>query len=322
MAETLAGLTQTKHPDLLVGFDKADDAGVFRIESDKALVQTVDFFPPIVDDAYQFGQIAAANAVSDIYAMGGKPLTALNIVCFPVNKLPGEILMRILEGAREKIKEAGAVVIGGHSIKDTELKFGMAVTGIVHPKKIFTNSGAKVGDKLFLTKPLGTGIITTGIKRNVVNDDTVEKVIQSMIKLNKTACELMIKFGANASTDITGYGLLGHAFEMASGSKVSIHFFPNLIPILDGAKHLADRGILTGGAESNREYLKGKISIRQGFDKDLEHIMFDPQTSGGLLISMPAKTSDDFSKALQKHRLYHEPIGEVVSPSDYAISIR
>ncbi len=322
MADTLASLTQSKHPDLLVGFNKADDAGVFRISSDLALVQTVDFFPPIVDDAYQFGQIAAANAVSDIYAMGGKPLTALNIVCFPINKLPAEILTRVLEGAGSKLDEAGAVVLGGHSIKDTELKFGVAVTGIISPKKVITNSGAQIGDKLFLTKPLGTGIITTGIKRNAVSHDIVERVIASMIKLNKTGCELMIKHGAHAATDITGYGLLGHAYEMASGSNVSINLFSNKIPLIDGAKELAAQGILTGGADGNREFLEGKVSIPKEFDKNLEHVLFDPQTSGGLLIAMPAKKVDEFSQALKKNHLYSEVIGEVVTQLNYAISIR
>lgn len=322
LAETLASVTQSKHPDLLVGFNKADDAGVFRISSDQALVQTVDFFPPIVDDPYQFGQIAAANAVSDIYAMGGKPLTALNIVCFPIDRLPSQILTRVLEGAGKKLEQAGVILLGGHSLKDTELKFGVAVTGLINPKKIFTNAGAKVGDKLFLTKPLGTGIITTGIKRNAVSNDIVERVIQSMIKLNKTACDLMIKHGANAATDITGYGLLGHAYEMASASKVSIQLYPNKIPIIDGAKELAAQGILTGGAEGNREYLLGNVSFPQGFDKNLEHILFDPQTSGGLLIAMPAKKADNFSKALEKSRLYHEVIGEVLTQMNFAISIR
>lgn len=322
MAETLSSLTQSKNPDLLVGFNKADDAGVFRISSNEALVQTVDFFPPIVDDAYQFGQIAAANAVSDIYAMGGKPLTALNLVCFPIDKLPGQILTRVLEGAGKKLEEAGVVLLGGHSIKDTELKFGVAVTGLINPRKIFTNAGAKAGDKLFLTKPLGTGIITTGIKRNAVSKDIVERVISSMIKLNKTACDLMIKYGANAATDITGYGFLGHAYEMAKASKVSIHLYPNKIPIIDGAKELASQGILTGGAEGNREFLLGNVSFPQGFEKNLEHILFDPQTSGGLLISMPAKKAADFSQALEKNRLYHEAVGEIVPQMDFAISIR
>lgn len=322
MAQILASLTQSKYPDLLVGFNKADDAGVFRISSDQALVQTVDFFPPIVDDPYQFGQIAAANAVSDIYAMGGKPLTALNIVCFPIDKLPAEILTRILEGAGKKLEEAGAVVLGGHSIKDTELKFGVAVTGLINPKKIFTNAGAKVGDKLFLTKPLGTGIITTAIKRSAVSNELIENVVQSMIKLNRTPCELMMKHGAHAATDITGFGLLGHAYEMASASKISIQLYPNKIPIMDGVKELAAQGILTGGAEGNREFLAGKVSIPQGFDKNLEHVLFDPQTSGGLLIAMPAKKADEFSKALEKNRLNSEAIGEVVPAMKFAISIR
>jgi len=322
LAQILASLTQSKYPDLLVGFNKADDAGVFRISSDQALVQTVDFFPPIVDDPYQFGQIAAANAVSDIYAMGGKPLTALNIVCFPIDKLPAEILTRILEGAGKKLEEAGAVVLGGHSIKDTELKFGVAVTGLINPKKIFTNAGAKVGDKLFLTKPLGTGIITTAIKRSAVSNELIENVVQSMIKLNRTPCELMMKHGAHAATDITGFGLLGHAYEMASASKISIQLYPNKIPIMDGVKELAAQGILTGGAEGNREFLAGKVSIPQGFDKNLEHVLFDPQTSGGLLIAMPAKKADEFSKALEKNRLNSEAIGEVVPAMKFAISIR
>lgn len=322
MAQSLAPLPKSIHADLLVGYNTADDAGVFRIAEDRALVQTVDFFPPIVDDPYQFGQIAAANAVSDIYAMGGKPLTALNIVCFPVKKHEPQILTRILHGASMKLNEAGVTIIGGHSVKDEEMKFGVAVTGLIHPDNVITNAGAKSGDKLFLTKPLGTGIITTAIKRDEVGDEITRIVIESMSKLNKTACELMLDYGVHSATDVTGYGLLGHAFEMTTASNVSIEFFSDKIPIIEGAVALAARGILTGGAEDNRKYLDGKVSFANNLDENLVHVMFDPQTSGGLLIAIPPDRADEFSAVLNAKSLYHEIVGQVASSQMFPLAVR
>ncbi len=321
LAEALASIKQSDHPDLLVGFNKADDAGVYRIGPDLALVQSLDFFPPIVDDPYQFGQITAANSVSDIYAMGGKPLTALNIVCFPLDKFPPETLTQIIDGAQSKLKEADVTVVGGHSIKDKEIKFGLSITGLVNPDKMLTNSGAKAGDKLFLTKPLGTGIITTAIKQNKADEALTKLVIETMSSLNKTACELMLKHNAHSVTDITGFGLLGHAYEMAAGSEVTIRIFSDKVPLLPKAKELADEGILTGGAKANREYLEGKISKSDKLDSNLEHILFDPQTSGGLLISVPAGSAEALSGALKQAGLYHQIIGEVVASEDSAIMI-
>lgn len=321
MAEALKTLPQSKNPDLLVGFSKADDAGIFRISPTQALVQTVDFFPPIVDDPYWFGQIAAANALSDIFAMGGKPLTALNIVGFPLGTLPSSILTEILRGGNEKIEEAGAVVVGGHSIKDKELKYGVSVTGIIDIDKVITNSGAQPGDKLFLTKPLGTGLITTGIKRNAVDQQLIDTVIASMAKLNRTAAELMVKFGAHAATDITGYGLLGHAFEMATGSGISIRIYADKLPLLPNAVELAGAGMIPGGANDNREYLEPHVKIRSGLDKNLEHVLFDPQTSGGLLIAMPHDKAAEFQCALKAVNLPSAIIGQVEPSGPFELQV-
>ncbi len=295
-----------------MGFNTADDAGVYRLSDTQALVQTVDFFPPIVDDPYFFGQIAAANALSDIYAMGGTPLTALNIVGFPVATMPVSILTDILRGGGAKVEEAGAVVVGGHSIKDKELKYGLAITGIVDPHKVITNSAAKVGDLLFLTKPLGTGIIATGIKRNVVADHLARLAIAHMAALNRVASELMVRFGAHAATDVTGFGLLGHAYEMACGSHVSIRLFAGALPLLPEVTRLAGEGVNPGGASDNRAYLQEHVSIPAGLDKNLEHVLYDPQTSGGLLIAIAPDRAADFQIALREHDLPDRIVGEVV----------
>lgn len=319
MADILKDIPQSAHPDLLVGYNSADDAGVFRISEEMALVQTLDFFPPIVDDPYYFGQIAAANALSDVYAMGGVPLTALNIVGFPKGSLPTEILSQLLKGGQDKIEEAGAVVVGGHSINDKELKYGVSVTGIVHPKKIISNSGAKEGDILFLTKRLGTGIITTAIKRNHAGEELTKIVIDEMTKLNRVGSELMVKHRAHAATDITGYGLLGHGYEMAVGSDVSIEFDSSAMPLLPRTLELAQRGMLTGGSKSNREYLVDSLSLAEGLSPVLLEIALDPQTSGGLLISMPKDKADQFARELEQNQLHSEPIGRVIAKSDKAI---
>lgn len=311
----MQNLVVSSHPDLLVGFNKADDAGVFRISEDLALVQTVDFFPPIVDDPYQFGQIAAANALSDIYAMGGRPLTALNIVGFPAS-MEAWILGEILRGGVEKIEEAGAVVVGGHSINDKELKYGVAVTGLIDPKKVITNSGARPGDRIYLTKPLGTGLIATGIKRNAVGPDLVDLVTAQMAQLNREAAECMVAAGASAATDITGFGLLGHAYEVAAGSEVTIRLYSERLPILPEAVRLAALGMIPGGARANREYLERKVTVASTIDKNLEHVMYDPQTSGGLFIAIPRERVARFEEELKNRNAFGQYIGDVETKAD------
>ena len=303
------------NPALLVGLETSDDAGIFRISDHQALVQTVDFFPPIVDDPYAFGQIAAANALSDIYAMGGKPLTALNIVGFPDGVLPPEILKKILLGGYEKIKEAGAVVVGGHSIKDKELKYGVAVTGIIDTDKIIRNIGAKPGDILFLTKPLGTGIVTTAIKRNLASPEDIAIVTKSMATLNNVASELMVQFGAHAATDITGYGLLGHAYEMAHGSSVSLKIYFDRLPLFPNVMKFAVAGSVPGGTSANREYLLDEVEYLRKCTEPERNLLHDPQTSGGLLISLPVGKREDFLEAAGKRGLTVYEIGEVIANS-------
>jgi len=321
LAEALAGVPHSSHPDLLVGFNKADDAGVYRLNSTQALVQTVDFFPPIVDDPYAFGQIAAANALSDVYAMGGVPLTALNIVGFPAGVMPAAILTDILRGGSDKVEEAGAVVVGGHSIKDKELKYGLAITGVVHPDKVITNSGARVGDLLFLTKPLGTGIIATAIKRNAVDNSLADLLIAQMATLNRVSSQLMVRFEAHAATDITGFGLLGHAFEMATGSGVSIRLFADALPLCPEVMLLAGEGFNPGGANDNRSFLQTHVSIAPGLNRNLEHILFDPQTSGGLLIAVAPQCADEFQSALRDNQLPDAIVGQVTARQNVTLII-
>ncbi len=305
---------------MLVGFNAADDAGVFRINDTQALVQTVDFFPPIVDDPYGFGLIAAANALSDVYAMGGRPLTALNIVGFP-SGMPLSILSDILRGGDEKIREAGAVVVGGHSIKDKELKYGVAVTGIIDIDKIVTNGGAIAGDKLFLTKPLGTGIVATAIKQGMAHKDDADALTAQMAQLNKTASELMVKHGAHAATDITGFGLSGHGFEMAEASGVSLKFAFDSLPLIPDVLDFAERGAIPGGLNSNREFMNGRISITVSLSKPQSDILFDAQTSGGLLIALSPDRVSLFLKDASLAGLTVWQIGEVVARDKTAIIV-
>jgi len=284
--QVLHDLPKFNHPDLLVGTETADDAGVFRLRPDLAIVNTVDFFTPIVDDPYTFGQISATNSLSDVYAMGGEPKTCLNIVCFPKGKMDVEILGEILKGGAEKVIESGAVVIGGHSIIDEELKFGMSVTGVIHPDKILRNVGVQEGDALILTKPLGTGIISTALKKGKASKDSVEEAVRSMTTLNAAASIVMRKFPVHACSDVTGFGLLGHALEMASGSGVTLVIEATKMPMLRGAPRLAEKGYLTGGCKRNREYLDDKMAIESSVREGLVQVAIDPQTSGGLLIAV------------------------------------
>ena len=306
---------------MLVGFNHADDAGVFRINEQQALVQTVDFFPPIVDDPYQFGQIAAANALSDVYAMGGRPLTALNIVAFPVGDMPDSYLTEILRGGGDKVAEAGAVVVGGHSIKDKELKYGIAVTGVVDPRRIITNGGARPGDRLFLTKPLGTGLITTAIKRRAAPPELERIVATQMAQLNRGPAELMVQHDAHAATDITGYGLLGHALEMATASEMTIRIDSRLVPLMPQALELADAKMIPAGALANREFLKGHLMVSRDVPENVEAVLFDPQTSGGLLIAIAEDDADQFAADLERASLFGWKIGQVETRGKHSVVV-
>ena len=290
-------LPPTAHPNLLVGADTGDDAAVYRMDDDTALIQTVDFFPPIVDDPYSFGQIAVANALSDVYAMGGKPLTALNVVGFPA-RLPKDILGRILVGGSDKAREAGVLIVGGHTVDDEEPKYGLAVTGVVRPGSEVTNAGAKAGDALILTKPLGTGIITTAGKQGAADADTLARAVEVMGALNKAASEAMVEVGANACVDVTGFGFLGHLRGMTRASGVSAQVFLDEIPFIEGAAALAESGVAPGGTHRNLQSLEGDV-VWDGAITDVEKILLaDAQTSGGLLISVSPDRVEDLTDAL------------------------
>jgi len=297
----LHSLPRVRHPDLIVGTETSDDAGVFRLRPDLAIVNTVDFFTPIVDDPFVFGQIAAANALSDVYAMGAEPCTAMNIVGFPRGQLDLSVLAEVVRGGAERARKAGVVVIGGHTIIDPELKYGMAVTGVVHPDHVIRNVGIRPGDTLVLTKPLGTGIITTALKHRKAPPRSVRAAVDSMIALNDTASRVMRKYDVRACSDVTGFGVLGHAFEMAGGTRVTIEIEASALPLLDGAVRLADRGYLTGGGKRNRDYLRGKVSIAPSVKAGLIEVAFDPQTSGGLLIAVPEREAPALVNDLRTH---------------------
>lgn len=307
----LGKLARQHDPNVLVGFDHADDAGVYLISPEQALVQTVDFFTPVVDDPYTFGQIAATNALSDVYAMGGKPLTALALVCFP-EKADLEILERILAGGLSKMIEAGCTVIGGHSIRDEETKFGYSVTGVVHPKKILANQGARPGDALLFTKAIGTGVISTAIKKGKAEPQWIEAAVQSMTTLNKLAAEVIVggDFRVHAMTDVTGFGLIGHAREMVLASDVSIRIFAGKIPLLKGAIECVRAGYVPAGLRNNREFAECLVEYDDGIAEEVRALLFDPQTAGGLLISTP--DGDPLMRALNDAGVAAVMIGEVL----------
>jgi selenide,water dikinase len=302
-----------KNPKVLVGLDTSDDAGVYQLNEEMALVQTVDFFTPIVDDPFVFGQIAVANALSDVYAMGGTPLTGMNLVAFPIKTLSPSILKEILLGGLSKMNEAGVALVGGHSIEDPEIKYGLAVTGLVHPKKILTNAKARIGDKLVLTKALGTGIVATALKGGMASEDAVRKIVESMVTLNRKASELMKRFGAHACTDITGFSFIGHALEMATASEVGLVIQSEAIPIFSEAMEYAKMGLVPGGARSNRQFFSCKVEMDSRISNFLVDILYDPQTSGGLLASLPSGQEDELVEALKREGIYASIIGEVVS---------
>ena len=301
-------------PNVICGMANLDDAGVYKLTDDLAIIQTIDFFTPIVDDPYTFGQIAVANALSDVYAMGGKPLTAMNVVCFPREKLDISVLQEILRGGVDKLQEAGVALVGGHSIDDTELKYGLSVTGTVHPQRLVTNSGAKPGDKIILTKPLGTGIINTALKAGMAPEETVTKVTRYMAALNDKASTLMQEIGVHACTDITGFGLIGHSVQVAQNSQVGINFNIAAIPIFPEAPEFAQRGLCPGGLHRNREFYSTAVSMSDEVPAPVRDVLFDPQTSGGLLICLePNKTELLLNKLRQAGIEDAAIIGEVVS---------
>ena len=301
LAQVVRNLPRSADPHLLVGADHFDDAGVYKLDASTALVLTVDFFPPLVDDPYQFGRIAAANSLSDIYAMGGRPLAVLNIVGFPDKELPVEILGEILRGGAERVAAAGAVVAGGHSVRDSEIKFGLSVTGLVHPDRILTNGGAKVGDVLVLTKPIGSGVLTTAAKKGLISESDLAEAIDVMTDLNRGACEAALEVGVHAATDITGFGLIGHAHEMAEASGVTIEIDAKSVPLMARTFELARGGTVTRAAASNLEHLGDRFTAK-GVDETLVKVLADAQTSGGLLLAVGPDRVSALVASLQKRQ--------------------
>ncbi|MEO8649546.1 MAG: selenide, water dikinase SelD [Acidobacteriota bacterium] len=293
LAQVLSKLPPQSNDRVIVGFETSDDAGVFRLTDETALVQTVDFFTPVADDPYIYGQIAAINALSDIYAMGGHPLTALSIVCYP-QKGDWDVLGKILEGGQRAMNTDGVVVIGGHSVDDAEMKFGYAVTGIIDPSKIVTNAAARPGDVLILTKRIGTGAINTAVKRGVARESTVDAAISTMTRSSSHASKVMTELGAHACTDITGFGLLGHAFEMARASNASVVIESDLVPLLPDVIELIEQGMLTRGDVNNRAYVGDTVRFNHDVSNAMQSALFDPQTAGGLLISIEPERSEEY----------------------------
>ncbi len=300
-----------KDDNLIVGIETSDDAAVYKLSDDIATIQTLDFFTPVVDDPYTFGQIAASNSLSDVYAMGGKPIVALNIVCFP-NCLPIEVLGEILKGGADKVIEAGAVVIGGHTVSDDEPKYGLSVMGIVHPDKVLKNYGSKEGEVLILTKPLGTGILTTAIKADMASKEAYNEGVNVMSTLNRYAGEIITEHYVSACTDVTGFSIMGHGYEMASASNVTFRLYKDKLPIIEGIKEYAMMGLVPAGSYNNKNYLDGKYELKN-VELWMEDLLFDPQTSGGLLISTTKEESIRIMEKLDKLELKSAIIGEVIS---------
>ncbi len=308
----LKDLPKVSHPDLLVGLGTADDAGVFRITPEIALIQTVDFFTPIVDDPYAYGQIAAANSLSDVYAMGGRPITAMNICGFPSDDVPPEMMAEVLKGAFDKVTESGALLVGGHSVEDVEPKFGLSVTGVVHPDQVKTNAGAKVGDRLILTKLLGTGLMSDAYQNDELSEEDLLPAIETMSQLNKIASEQMVALGANGCTDITGFGLIGHGLEMAIASGVGFVIRASEVPFFDLALKVAQTRE-GGGLRRNRAAHGKLVHFAQGIAEPVQRLLFDPQTSGGLLIALAPEQADALIGTLQSSGIDARVIGDVVA---------
>ena len=317
----LCGLEFPTDSNVIVGLEKADDAGVYKVSDDLALIQTVDFFTPIVDDPYEFGQIAAANALSDVYAMGGVPKTAMNLVAFPLKDMDLSILRQIIRGGLDKMKEAGVVLVGGHSVEDKELKYGLSVTGFIHPDRVLTKKNLQIGDRLILTKPLGTGIINTAIKGGLASKEITDTVTRLMATLNRDAAEVMENYPVHACTDITGFGFLGHLAEMVLDSGAGIRIQANRVPILPQTLNFAGMGLVPAGTYKNREFFECHVDIGPGVNPLIQDILFDPQTSGGLLICVENERADNLLQALKQKgvqdaaivgRVVPEPKGRIV----------
>jgi len=323
LKKVLSGLPKITDPRVLVNADTCDDAGVFKINDEFALVQSVDVFTPSVDDPYTFGQIAAANSLSDIYAMGGKPLTALSIIGFPIETLSYKLMNKMLQGGIDKMKEAGVMVIGGHSIKDNEIKFGFAVTGEINPKKIITNDKAKPDDVLVLTKPIGTGIVGFASQIDKASPSTLQTVSNSMTELNKVASDVMIEMDVTTATDITGFGLAGHLSEIAVQSGVTAEIYFDLIPVFDGVLDLVKKGVISGGIERNREYASQYVVARDGINEEMQAVFYDPQTSGGLLIFLNEDRGEELVARLKEKGIDQAVIiGKIVSKSKGKIILK
>ena len=307
----MANLPVKADPRLLVGVESSDDAGVYLLNEETALIQTLDFFTPIVDSAYHFGRIAAANALSDIYAMGGRPVTAMNIVCFPASDLPESVLRETLEGGLEIIHESGAVLAGGHSVDDPEFKYGLSVTGVVHPKHLLTNAGARQGDHLILTKPIGTGILATAVKGKIAGEAATEELIRITSTLNRTAAETIRAFSPTACTDITGFGLAGHLLEMARGAKKVFHIEAESVPVIAAAITYGEMGLFPAGAYANRKHLSQAVTVDPKINDTLADIFFDPQTSGGLVCTVAPGMVHGCLAALAENGIQARAIGEV-----------
>lgn len=320
LVKLLEGFQTHTDPRLIVGYDKSDDASVYVLDDNQALVQTTDFFPPIVDDPFLYGQIAAANALSDVYAMGGEPKLALNIMCL-ADSMDKETVQEILRGGYAKAYEAGAIITGGHTIQGAEPIYGLAVSGFVHPKKVLTNSGAKPGDKLILTKPLGVGIITTAAKADLVEKAVMSKIYNQMATLNKYARDIMVQYDVHSCTDVTGFALLGHSYEMAQGSNCTICIDTNKLPYYCEAYEFAEMGFIPAGAYRNREYVGNGIKIATDVSRAMTDICYDPQTSGGLLFAISGNEADKCLEHLKKEKIEAAIIGHVTEKEEYAICL-
>ncbi len=310
----LCGLEFPTDSNVIVGLEKADDAGVYKVSDDLAIIQTVDFFTPVVDDPYGFGQIAAANALSDVYAMGGVPKTAMNLVAFPLKDMEMSVLRQIIQGGLDKMREAGVVLMGGHSVEDKELKYGLSVTGFIHPDRVLTKKNLRVGDRLILTKPLGTGIINTAIKGGLASKEITDTVTRLMATLNKDAAEIMGNYPVHACTDITGFGFLGHISEMVVDSGAGIRIQTDSVPILPQTLNYAGMGLVPAGAYKNREFFERHVDFAPRVDVLIQDILFDPQTSGGLLICVEGDRSDDLLQALKQKGVHDAAIVGQVEP--------
>jgi len=318
----LSGLERQPHdPNLLVGFDKADDAGVYRLRDDLALVQTLDFFTPIVDDPFDYGRIAALNSINDVWAMGGTPVTAMAITCFPKKGVDFEILKEIMRGGLSVLTENKVALVGGHSVDNEQIMFGYSVTGVIDPNHVATNSGARPGDAIILTKPIGTGVISTGIKRAKASPEVVAESIATMMSPGKYAAEAITKFDVKGATDVTGFALLGHAWEMACASNVTIEIDSARVPLINGALELAGAGMLTGADKTNREYVGADVEIINDIDSNLVELFFDPQTAGGLLLSIAEGKANDLLNELRRNYQRAEIVGRVSKGSDKRIIV-